>query len=341
MSENNNLETQEMFEHHRIEVDEGQAPTRVDKFLMLRLSDTSRTKIQEAADAGQILANGKSVKSSYKIKGGDIITVVMAYPQWELTIEPENIPLDIIYEDEDLLVVNKEPGMVVHPSYGHYSGTLVNALAWHLKDNPLFQDDQDPRPGLVHRIDKDTSGLLVIAKTEEAKRHLADQFFHKTTERKYIALCWGTVAQDKGTIVGNIGRHLKERKKRHCFPNGEHGKSAVTHYKVLERLGYVSVVECQLETGRTHQIRVHFKHIGHTLFNDKEYGGDTILRGTTFTKYKQFAMNCFNICPRQALHAKTLGFIHPRTGEQMSFDSEVPQDMQNLITKWRDYVANR
>ena len=338
IEENN---SQEMFEHHRIEIDEGQASIRVDKFLMKRLPDISRTKIQAAADAGQVLSNGKAVKASYKVKAGDIISVVMSYPQWELTIEPENIPLDIVYEDDVLMVVNKAPGMVVHPSYGHYSGTLVNALAWHLKDNPLFQDNGDPRPGLVHRIDKETSGLLVIAKTEEAKRHLADQFFHKSSSRQYVAVCWGNLNQDQGTIVGNVGRNLKDRKKMHCFPNGDHGKHAVTHYKVIERLGYVNVVECRLETGRTHQIRVHFKHIGHTLFNDKEYGGDIVLRGTTFTKYKQFANNCFSICPRQALHAKTLGFVHPTSGEFMSFDSELPQDMQDLISKWRGYTANR
>lgn len=331
----------EMYEHHRIEADNGQNLLRVDKFLMSRLPNASRTKIQEAADAGNILVNGKAVKSSYKVKPKDIVSVVMAYPRREIEIIPENIPLNIVYEDDDLMVVNKPAGMVVHPSYGHYTGTLVNALAWHLKGNPLFKDNDDPRPGLVHRIDKDTSGLLVIAKTEKAKTHLGLQFFNKTSDRKYVAVCWGNLEDETGTITGHIGRNLTNRKVMACFPDGSHGKHAVTHYRVLERLGYVNVVECILETGRTHQIRAHFKYIKHPLFNDKEYGGNEILKGTTFARYKQFVNNCFEICPRQALHAKTLGFEHPTTGERLSFDSEIPDDMQQLIQKWRAYIQSR
>ncbi len=333
-------ESPELYEHHRIEADNGQNLLRVDKFLMTRLPNASRTKIQEAADARNIRVNGNPVKSSYKVKPRDIVTVVMAYPRREIEIIPENIPLDIVHEDHHLMVVNKPAGMVVHPAYGHYSGTLVNALAWHLRDNPLFQTG-DPRPGLVHRIDKDTSGLLVIAKTEKAKAHLASQFFHKTSDRKYVAVCWGNLDADTGTITGHIGRNLANRKAMACFPDGSHGKHAVTHYRVLERLGYINVVECILETGRTHQIRVHFKHIKHPLFNDKEYGGNEILKGTSFAKYKQFVLNCFDTCPRQALHAKTLGFEHPATGERLSFDSEIPQDMRALIEKWRAYTQNR
>lgn len=334
------VSTSELYEHHRIEADSGQNLLRVDKFLMTRLPNATRTKIQEAADAGNIRVNDKPVKSSYKVKPKDIVTVVMSYPRREIEIIPENIPLNIVYEDDDLMVVNKPAGMVVHPSYGHYKGTLVNALAWHLKDNPLFKEN-DPRPGLVHRIDKDTSGLLVIAKTEKAKNHLASQFFHKTSDRKYIAVCWGNLDTETGTIIGHIGRNLTNRKVMVCFPDGSHGKHAVTHYRVLERLGYVNVVECILETGRTHQIRAHFKYIKHPLFNDKEYGGNEILKGTTFAKYKQFVNNCFETCPRQALHAKTLGFEHPTSGKRMSFDSEIPQDMQQLIEKWRIYIQNR
>lgn len=331
---------QEMFEHHRIEADQGQTPLRIDKFLMTRLPNASRTKIQEAADSGNILVDDKPVKSNYRVKPGDIISVVMTYPKRDIEIIPENIPLNIVYEDDQLMVINKPAGMVVHPAYGHYSGTLVNALAWHLKDNPLFQGD-DFRPGLVHRIDKDTSGLLVIAKTEEAKTHLALQFFNKTSDRKYMAVCWGNLDEPEGTITGNIGRHTVNRKVMAIFPDGSQGKHAVTHYKVIEKLGYVNVVECVLETGRTHQIRAHFKYIKHPLFNDKEYGGNEILKGTTYTKYKQFINNCFALCPRQALHAKTLGFVHPTTNEYMSFDSEVPEDMRQLIEKWRGYIENR
>lgn len=340
LDEEDNCAEPEMYEHHRIEAENGQNLLRVDKFLMTRLPNASRTKIQEAANAGNIRVNGNPVKSSYKVKPRDIVTVMMAYPRREIEIIPEDIPLDIVYEDEALLVVNKPAGMVVHPSYGHYSGTLVNALAWHLRGNPLF-DAADPRPGLVHRIDKDTSGLLVVAKTEKAKNHLAAQFFHKTSSRRYIAVCWGNLESETGTITGNIGRSLANRKVMACFPDGSHGKPAVTHWRVLERLGYVNVVECILETGRTHQIRAHFKHIRHPLFNDKDYGGDEILKGTTFAKYRQFVQNCFDTCPRQALHAKTLGFDHPLTGERLSFDSPLPDDMRRLIEKWRAYVQSR
>lgn len=334
-------QVQETFEHYRFEADTGQTLLRVDKFLMARLPNASRSKIQEAAEAGNILVNDKLVKSNYRVKPRDIVSVVMSYPKREIEIIPENIPLNIVYEDDQLLVVNKKAGMVVHPSYGHYTGTLVNALAWHLKGNPLFNEESDPRPGLVHRIDKDTSGLLVIAKSELAKTHLALQFFNKTSDRKYVAVCWGNLDEESGTITGNIGRNLVNRKVMHVFPDESHGKHAVTHYNVIERLGYVNLIECILETGRTHQIRAHFKYIKHPLFNDPEYGGNEILKGTTFTKYKQFVQNCFNICPRQALHAKTLGFVHPTTGEHMSFDSEIPEDMQQLIEKWRNYTSSR
>lgn len=331
---------QELFEHFRFEVDSGQGLLRIDKYLVDRMQNASRNKIQEAADAGCIHVNEKPVKSNYKVKPKDIITIVLSYPPREIEIIPQNIELNIVYEDDAFLIVNKNPGMVVHPSYGHYSGTLVNALAYHLKELPLF-NSKDPRPGLVHRIDKDTSGILVIAKTEEAKTKLSLQFFNKTSDRKYRALVWGNMENDEGTITGHIGRNLKNRKVMDVFPEGDYGKHAVTHFRVLERLGYVNLVECILETGRTHQIRAHFKHIGHPLFNDAEYGGDQILKGTTFTKYKQFVQNCFNICPRQALHAKTLGFEHPSTGKYISFDSEIPDDMSNVIQKWRDYTANR
>lgn len=333
------IDSQELFEHFRYVADKGQSLLRVDKFLFARIENASRNRIQNAADAGCILANGVPVKSNYKVKPGDVISVVMDRPRRELDIIPEDIPLDIVYEDDELMVVNKPPGLVVHPGHGNYSGTLVNAIAWHLKDQPGFEM-KDPRLGLVHRIDKDTSGLLVVAKTPDAKTGLGQQFFNKTTHRKYVALVWGTVKADEGTIEGNLGRHLKDRQQMTVFPDGDYGKPAVTHYKVLERLGHVTLVECQLETGRTHQIRVHMKYIGHTLFNDSRYGGDEILKGTTHTKYKQFIKNCFEICPRQALHAKTLGFIHPRTKEEILFDSEIPSDMSQLIEKWRGYVKS-
>ncbi|MCK5170644.1 MAG: RluA family pseudouridine synthase [Bacteroidales bacterium] len=333
-------EEQELFEHYRIEVDPGQKPLRIDKFLVNRIENASRSKIQSAADAENILVNQKPVKSNYKVKSNDIISIVMAYPPREIELIPENIPLNIVYEDDQLVIVNKEPGMVVHPSYGHYSGTLVNAMMYHLKDLPLYNTG-DKRPGLVHRIDKNTSGLLVLAKTEQALNKLAKQFFDKTTERRYYALVWGTFKEKEGTITGHIGRNIKNRKVMHVFPDGSQGKQAVTHYKVLEELGYITLVECRLETGRTHQIRVHFQYIGHPLFNDFEYGGDQILKGTTFTKYKQFVQNCFNILPRQALHAKTLGFTHPSTGEFMRFESELPEDMTQVIEKWKRYLSGR
>ncbi len=333
-------EEQELFEHYKIEVDPGQKPLRIDKFLVNRIENASRSKIQSAADAENILVNQKPVKSNYKVKPNDIISIVMAYPPREIELIPEDIPLNIVYEDDHLVIVNKEPGMVVHPAYGHYTGTLVNAMMFHLKDLPLFNTG-DMRPGLVHRIDKNTSGLLVLAKTEQALNKLAKQFFDKTTERRYHALVWGTFEEKEGTITGHIGRNIRNRKIMQVFPDGSQGKHAVTHYKVLEELGYISLVECRLETGRTHQIRVHFQHIGHPLFNDFEYGGDQILKGTTFTKYKQFVQNCFNILPRQALHAKTLGFAHPQSGEFMRFDSEIPDDMTQVIERWKRYLSGR
>lgn len=329
-----------MYEHYRLTVDAGQSSVRIDKYLSNRIENASRSRIQAAADAGSILVNGTVVKSNYKIKPNDDIQIVMDYPRHELKIIPEDIPLDIVYEDEHLIVINKPPGLVVHPGHGNYTGTLVNALAYYFKDLPLF-NSEDPRPGLVHRIDKDTSGLLVVAKTDLAKNKLALQFFEKTSERLYQALVWGSVKDDEGTIVGNIGRSLNNRQVFTVFPDEDYGKHAVTHYKVLRRIGYVTLVECKLETGRTHQIRVHMKYINHPLFNDSNYGGDQILRGTTFSKYRQFVQNCFKILPRQALHAKTLGFVHPATGEKMLFNSELPADMTEAIEKWENYIANR
>ena len=326
----------ELYEHFRFVADKGQALLRVDKFLVARMEKTSRNRIQQAADAGCIIVNGKAVKSNYKVKPDDVVSIVMDRPRYELEIIPEDIPLDIVYEDADVLVVNKPAGLVVHPGHGNYHGTLVNALAWHFKDNPDY-DVSDPRMGLVHRIDKDTSGLLFIAKTPEAKTHLGLQFFNKTTKRRYVAVVWGELPDNKGTITGNIARNPKDKLQMAVFDDPDIGKHAVTHYNVLESFGYVSVVQCILETGRTHQIRVHMRHIGHPLFNDARYGGDIILKGTTFAKYRQFVENCFSICPRQALHAKTLGFVHPRTGIQMDFDSEIPADIQTLINKWRAY----
>ncbi|MCD7973483.1 MAG: RluA family pseudouridine synthase [Candidatus Azobacteroides sp.] len=329
-----------LFEHYRFYADKGQSLLRIDKFLTDRIEGISRNRVQQAAEAGYILANGIAVKSNYKVKPLDTISVVMDRPRREIEIIPENIPIDIIYEDEDLLVVNKQPGLVVHPGHGNYTGTLVNALAYHFKDNPLF-DNNDPRLGLVHRIDKDTSGLLLIAKNPYAKTELSRQFFEKTTQREYEAVVWGNVEENEGTITGNIGRNPKNRQQFMVFPDGENGKNAVTHYAVIEKLGYVSLVKCKLETGRTHQIRVHMKYIGHTLFNDERYGGNDILKGTVFSKYRQFIKNCFEVCPRQALHAKTLGFIHPKTKEEMFFTSELPKDMKTLIEKWRLYLKNR
>lgn len=331
---------QELWEHYRVVADRGQTLLRVDKFLVARIENVSRNRIQQAAEAGCILVNGKQVKSNYRVKPFDVVTIVMDRPKYENEIIPENIPLNIVYEDSELLVVNKPAGLVVHPGHGNYSGTLVNALAYHFKDNPEY-DVNDPRMGLVHRIDKDTSGLLVVAKTPEAKTSLGKQFFDKTTKREYIALVWGAMENTDGTVEGNIGRNLKDRLQMTVFPDGDMGKHAVTHYHTIENLEHMALVKCRLETGRTHQIRVHMKYIGHPLFNDARYGGDKILRGSTFAKYTQFVQNCFSICPRQALHARTLGFVHPKTGEEMNFESELPDDMTQLIEKWRDYVASR
>ena len=336
LDEDQDESASEQYEHYRFVADKGQSLLRVDKFLSVRIEGISRNRIQQAADAECLLVNGTPVKSNYRVKPLDVITIVMDRPRRELEIIPENIPLDIVYEDNSLLVVNKPAGMVVHPGYGNYTGTLVNALAYHLNNGHVIEMN-DPRMGLVHRIDKDTSGLLLVAKTPEAKTHLARQFFRKETKRLYAALVWGNVAEDQGTIEGNIGRDPRDRMLMRVFPDGEHGKPAVTHYKVLERFGYVTLVQCQLETGRTHQIRVHMKQIGHTLFNDERYGGNEILRGTRFTKYKQFVNNCFALCPRQCLHAKTLGFVHPQTKEELYFESDIPGDMLAVIDKWRGY----
>lgn len=333
-------ESSELFEHYRFVADKGQSLLRVDKFITARIEGISRNRIQAAADANCILVNGTAVKSNYKVKPNDVVSIVMDRPRRELEIIPEDIPLNIVYEDNDLMVIDKPAGLVVHPGHGNYTGTLVNAIAYHLKDTPDY-DSKDPRLGLVHRIDKNTSGLLVIAKNEYAKTFLASQFFHKTTKREYIALVWGLVEEDKGRIEGNIGRSVKDRLQMTVFDDPTMGKSAITNYEVIERIGYVTVVKCKLETGRTHQIRVHMKHIGHTLFNDERYGGNIILKGTTFSKYKQFVTNCFSICNRQALHAHTLGFIHPTTGEEMMFESPLPEDMGLLINKWRNYISNR
>lgn len=330
----------ELYEHFRVTVDKGQAPIRIDKYLFERIVNASRNRIQMAADNGYVMANGKPVKSSYKVKPLDVLTVMMDRPRYENDIIPEDIPLDIVYEDDDLMVINKPAGLVVHPGCGNYHGTLVNAIAWHLRNVPTY-DPNDPQVGLVHRIDKDTSGLLVIAKTPDAKTHLGMQFYNKTTKREYNALVWGIIDEDEGTIEGNIGRNPKDRMQMAVMSDPTQGKHAVTHYQVLERLGYVTLVKCVLETGRTHQIRVHMKHIGHVLFNDERYGGHEILKGTHFSKYKQFVNNCFAICPRQALHAKTLGFVHPRTGKEMFFSSELPEDMTLLLEKWRAYISNR
>lgn len=330
----------ELYEHFRVVVDKGQTPVRVDKYLFERLVHSSRNRIQQAADAGFIMANDKPVKSSYKVKGGDVLTLMLDRPRYENDIKAEDIPLDVVYEDAQLMVINKPAGLVVHPGCGNYHGTLVNAIAWHLKDVPSY-DPNDPQVGLVHRIDKDTSGLLVVAKTPEAKTHLGLQFYNKTTQREYNALVWGLITEDQGTIEGNIGRNPKDRMQMAVIEDPAQGKRAVTHYEVMERIGYVTLVKCKLETGRTHQIRVHMKYIGHTLFNDERYGGHEILKGTHFSKYKQFVQNCFDTCPRQALHAKTLGFVHPTTGEYMFFTTELPADMQALLERWRTYISNR
>ncbi len=342
LSEDELIEDQnsELFEHYRFVADKGQGMIRVDKYLAMHIVGVSRNRIQQAAEADCILVNNTPVKSNYRIKPLDVISVVMNRPPRELEIIPEDIPLDVVYEDEDLMVINKPPGLVVHPGFGNYQGTMVNAIAYRLKDTPEY-DSKDPRLGIVHRIDKDTSGLILVAKNAYAKTHLSAQFFNKTTKRQYIALVWGKISDDEGRIEANIGRSLKNRMLMTVFPEADYGKHAVTHYKVLERLGYVTLIQCRLETGRTHQIRVHMKHIGYTLFNDERYGGNEILKGTNFAKYKQFVQNCFNICPRQALHAQTLGFVHPRTGQELMFEAPLPDDMSQLVEKWRGYIAYR
>lgn len=324
-----------MYEHFRFVAEKGQELLRVDKFLVNLMPNASRNRIQQAADAGCILVNGKPVKSNYRVKPLDVVTVVMDHPRYEFEIIAEDIPLDIVYEDDTVLVVNKPAGLVVHPGHGNYHGTLVNALAWHFRNNPNY-DVNDPRLGLVHRIDKDTSGLLVVAKTPDAKTDLGRQFFNKTTRREYVAVVWGQPDPSNGTVTGNIGRNPKDRLQMAVFPDGSEGKHAVTHYETVESLGYVSVVKCRLETGRTHQIRVHMKHIGHPLFNDARYGGDKVLRGVNSGAYHKFVENCFEICPRQALHARTLGFVHPATREEMFFTCPVPADMTEMIERWRN-----
>ena len=336
-SESDELEF-ELYEHHRIVADPGQQLERVDKFLIDQLPNVSRNRIQKAADAGFILCGDRPIKRSYKVKPGDVIRVMLDHPYYETTIIPQDIPIDIVYEDSDLIVVNKQAGLVVHPGFGNWEGTLLNALAWHLRDDKSF-DINDPDIGLVHRIDKDTSGLLVVAKTAEAKTNLGRQFFNKTTKREYNALVWGNILDDSGIIEGNIARHQRDRMQMAVYPSGgEIGKRAITHYQVMERFLYTTLVRCVLETGRTHQIRVHMKHIGHTLFNDERYGGDVILKGNTTTHYRQFVENCFRACPRQALHARTLGFVHPRTSQSMMFQSTLPDDMSALLKKWSDYA---
>jgi 23S rRNA pseudouridine1911/1915/1917 synthase len=328
-----------LYEHFRLVVDAGQAPLRIDKYILEHQQHTTRNRIQKAADAGFIHVNDRPVKSNYKVRPGDVITLMLDRPRHDNSIEPEDIPIDIVYEDDELMVVNKKAGMVVHPGAGNFHGTLINAVAWHLKDNPKF-DPNDPEVGLVHRIDKDTSGLLVVAKTPDAKSKLGLQFLNKTTHRSYLALVWCNFTEDSGRIEGNIARDPKDRLRMTVFPpDSEIGKPAVTHYKVVERFGYVTLIECILETGRTHQIRAHMKHIGHPLFFDERYGGDEILRGQRSSTYKAFVQNCFKLCPRQVLHAQTLGFVHPKTGKQMDFTSPLPDDMKAVIEKWRVYIG--
>ncbi len=334
------IEQSDLYEHHRIVADKGQSLLRIDKFLFNRLEKVSRNKIQMAIKAGNVLVNNTPVKPNYRVKPLDLITIVLPYPHVEYEVIPEEIPINILFEDEELMVINKNPGMVVHPGHGNYTGTLVHALAWHLKDNPLFATGQT-RPGLVHRIDKDTSGILVVAKTEIALNRLAKQFFDHTTQRTYQALVWGTFDPPEGTINGNIGRCIRDRLKMQVFPDGSSGKPAITHYKMIEPLGYVSLIECRLETGRTHQIRAHMEYLKHPIFNDERYGGDKILRGTVFSKYKQFVEKCFQIIPRHALHAKSLGFKHPLTGKDMFFETKLPADMQQAVEKWRSYIITR
>ncbi|MGZ3849221.1 MAG: RluA family pseudouridine synthase [Flavisolibacter sp.] len=329
----------ELYQRFIFSIDKGQEPYRIDKFLMNRIEGATRNKLQQAINTGLVLVNNKEVKQNYKIKPFDQIVVYSDLSPESTEIVPENIPLNIVFEDEDILIINKPAGMVVHPGSGNYNGTLLNGIAYYLKQkNPDISEETLPRFGLVHRIDKNTSGLLVLAKTDRAMRQLAKQFYDHTVKRHYMALVWGDLAEDQGTIVAHVGRNLRFRKLFEAYPEGDHGKDAITHYKVLERFGYVTLVQCVLETGRTHQIRVHMKYIGHPLFNDDFYGGDKIVKGTIFSKYKQFVDNCFMICPRQALHAKTLGFVHPGTGKEVFFETELPQDISKVIEKWRGYV---
>jgi 23S rRNA pseudouridine1911/1915/1917 synthase len=343
LDENENPSTdgsEELYERLNLKVDKGQEPMRIDKFLVQRIENISRNKVQKALDAGMVLVNNKLVAANYKIKPLDEIIFYSDKEAQGEEIIPEEMPLNIRYEDEEVMIINKRPGIVVHPASGNYSGTLINGVAWYLQQqNKGISEENLPRFGLVHRIDKNTSGLMVLAKTERAVRSLAKQFFDHTVKRQYMALVWGDLAEDAGTIVAHVGRHQRYRKLFDAYPEGEHGKEAVTHYKVLERFGYVTLVQCVLETGRTHQIRVHMQHIGHPLFNDDTYGGDKIVKGTVFSKYRQFVDNCFAICPRHALHAKTIGFVHPGTGTEMLFESELPDDMRELIAKWRVYIT--
>lgn len=334
--------SEELYERKSFRVDKGQEPVRIDKWVQARIEGASRSKVQKGIDAGFLTVNGQIVKSNYKIKPGDEILMMSLINPEHTELKPEQMPLDIVYEDDMVMVLNKPANMVVHPGVGNFSGTLLNGVAYHLlQQNPDLDEEALPRFGLVHRIDKNTTGLLVLAKTGDAAAHLAKQFFNHTVERKYVALVWGDVKEDEGTVNAHIARHRQHRKMFDAYPEGETGKHAITHYRVLERFNYVSLVECVLETGRTHQIRVHMKHLGHTLFNDWEYGGDKILKGTIYTKYKQFVDNCFEICPRCALHAMTLGFIHPGTREKMTFEAPLPPDMQGVINKWRNYVAHK
>jgi 23S rRNA pseudouridine1911/1915/1917 synthase len=328
-----------LFERFQFTIDKGQEPYRIDKFLMNRIEGATRNKLQQAINAGLVLVNNKEVKQNYKIRPNDHIIIYSDLSPESTEVVPEKLPLNIVFEDKDLVVVNKPAGMVVHPGSGNYSGTLLNGVAYYLQQqNPGISEQSLPRFGLVHRIDKNTSGLLVLAKTDTAMRQLAKQFFDHTVKRQYLALVWGDVANESGTIIAHVGRNLRFRKLFDAYPEGDHGKEAITHYKVVEKFNYVTLVQCNLETGRTHQIRVHMKHLGHPLFNDDFYGGDKIVKGTIYSKYKQFVDNCFTICPRQALHAKTLGFIHPVTSEEMFFDTDLPQDMAQVIEKWRGYV---
>jgi 23S rRNA pseudouridine1911/1915/1917 synthase len=333
---------EEMYERLSIKVDKGQEPLRIDKFLQNRIENATRNKIQKAIDVGHVLVNEKQVKSNYKVKPGDQIIAYSDTDPESYDIVPEEMPLNIVYEDDDVLVINKPAGLVVHPGCGNPNGTLVNGIAHYLKlQQPELDENSLPRFGMVHRIDKNTSGLLLLAKSDKAAKDLADQFFDHTVDRKYIALVWGNFEEEEGTITGHVGRHQRFRKIMDVYPDGEYGKEAVTHYRVLERMNYVTLVECELETGRTHQIRVHMQHIGHSLFNDDTYGGDRIVKGTIFAKYKQFVENCFTICPRHALHAQTLGFTHPRSRQRMLFTSDLPPDMAQLIAKWRNYIGHK